>query len=96
MPDKLTNNIFPGNAVIVWDDNKLIRRKATIINRYGKRDSGFGNYPDLVDIQFKDRVSKGHFTSAVIVSTGRIQVDLLRGGIDPVYLDCVIKELQNN
>ena len=68
-------DIWPGDRVLVYDHLKETHREATVLSRYGyvSRDMmrilGWSyetaQYPDCIDVQFEDRVSKGHFTYGV-------------------------------
>ena len=69
------DEIYPGDTVMVWDHSKHKFRKAIVIMRYGfvsydmMRILGWdyktAQYPDCIDVQFDDRISKGHFTDGV-------------------------------
>lgn len=78
MTDRVSE-IYPGDKVLVYDPWANGRqgafREATVLMRYGyvSRDMmrilGWdyktAQYPDCIDVQFSDRISKGHFTHGV-------------------------------
>ena len=73
------DEIYPGDTVVVFDPFANNRqgafREAIVLMRYGyvSRDMmrilGWSyetaQYPDCIDVQFSDRISKGHFTEGV-------------------------------
>jgi len=70
-----------GMKAKVYDPLKNKFRDATIIRHYGYLSHTMHKimggplevwrYPDLVDVQFDDRISKGHFTSGIEIITPR-------------------------
>jgi hypothetical protein len=71
---KTPSNIMQGTRVKLFDCRSYTTKDATVVCRYGlishgKYTYGFC-YPDLVDVVFDhrpDNISRGHFTSGVVV-----------------------------
>jgi hypothetical protein len=71
----MKDEIWPGDRVRVYDPRHESFREGVVLSRYGfvsydmMRILGWSyetaQYPDCIDVQFADRISKGHFTEGV-------------------------------
>lgn len=82
--------IMPGDKVIVYDPfhrvgkKKGLWREGIVLSRYGyvatdmMRILGWdyktAQYPDCIDVQFPDRISKGHFTYGCKTNSGAMEL----------------------